>query len=61
MDTLKKGDRVIIEITPADDKPPLLRHGVIVGEGRAGRSWVIQRDDIKSLFGYHKSFCRPEE
>jgi hypothetical protein len=57
---LKKGDRVVIRTTPQPGKPPLLRHGTIVGEGRGGQSWVIKRDDIKSLFGYHKSFCRPE-
>lgn len=61
MDTnLKKGDRVVVETTPRPGKPPLQRHGTIVGEGRHGNSWVIKFDHLKSLFGLHKSFCHPE-
>lgn len=58
---LKIKDRVIVATSRQTGDPPLLRHGVIVGEGRQKHSWIVRIDGLKSAYGFHKSFCRPEK
>lgn len=53
---LKKGDRVIVQVTGRD---PF--RGEITGEGRHGHWWMIRKDGTKTPNGYHKDFCRPEK
>lgn len=55
MDDLEIGDRVTVQVY---DKMPF--NGVIVGEGRGGRWWLVIKDGTKSKNGYAKDFCSPE-
>lgn len=55
-DDLKIHSRVVVTIY--QDRPWT---GIIVGEGRDGRSWQIVKDGTKWPKGIHKNFCRAEK
>jgi hypothetical protein len=56
MSDLKKGDRVTVDVPPCRHF-----HGVITGEGRTGKWWLVLKDGTKHANGISKSFCHPEE
>jgi len=52
---MMKGDRVLVALP----HQPLGKsyYGIIVGEGREGRSWQIIKEGTKYPRGINKSFC----